>query len=392
MIAIESDAVFDGERFLPDGAVVIVEGRQVRSVNPRATELPVGCEVLRFPGTTLLPGLIDMHVHLCCDSGAGALDRIPEFSDAELVTVIENALAAHLRSGVTTVRDLGDREWAVIDWRDRNRVSALPTVLGSGPPITSPHGHCANMGGEARGVEQLRRAVGERAERGADIVKIMASGGANTPGTDPAGVQFGVEEIRAVVEESHARGLGVTAHAHSLAAIKNAVAAGVDGIEHCTFVTADGIDVAGSVVADLVASATTVCPTLGAVPGATPPPGVLEMMRRTGLSLEQRGQTVARLHGAGVRIVSGSDGGISVGKPHGIMPEAVISLVDGGVSPAEALATATSLAAAACGLGDRKGRVRAGYDADLLVVEGDPRAGVTALRDVRAVFLRGIRA
>jgi imidazolonepropionase-like amidohydrolase len=115
------------------------------------------------------------------------------------------------------------------------------------------------------------------------------------------------------------------------------------------------------------------------------------MMRRTGLSLEQRGQTVAGLHGAGVRIVSGSDGGISVGKPHGIMPEAVISLVDGGVSPAGALATATSLAAAACGLGDRKGRVRAGHDADLLVVEGDPRAGVTALRDVRAVFLRGIR-
>jgi imidazolonepropionase-like amidohydrolase len=243
MIAIESDAVFDGERFLPDGAVVIVEGRRVRSVNPRATELPVGCEVLRFPGTTLLPGLIDMHVHLCCDSGAGALDRIPEFSDAGLVTVIENALAAQLRSGVTTVRDLGDREWAVIHWRDRNRDSAFPTVLGSGPPITSPHGHCANMGGEARGVEQLRRAVGERADRGADIVKIMASGGANTPGTDPAGVQFGVEEIRAVVEESHARGLGVTAHAHSLAAIKNAVAAGVDGIEHCTFVTADGIDV-----------------------------------------------------------------------------------------------------------------------------------------------------
>ena len=228
-----------------------------------------------------------MHVHLCCDSGPDALDRIPEFSDAELVTVIEDALAAHLRSGVTTVRDLGDRDWAVIDWRDRNRESAFPTVLGSGPPITSTRGHCWNMGGEARGVEQLRRAVVERAERGADIVKIMASGGVNTPGTDPAGVQFGVTEIRAVVDESHARGLGVTAHAHSLAAIKNAVAAGVDGIEHCTFITADGIDVAGSVVADLVASGTTVCPTLGIVPGATPAPAVLEMMRKTGMSVSQ---------------------------------------------------------------------------------------------------------
>ena len=89
MIAIEVDAVFDGEHFLSDGAVVIVEGRQIRSVNPRGTELPAGCELLQFPGTTLLPGLIDMHVHLCCDSGPDALDRIPEFSDAELVTVIE---------------------------------------------------------------------------------------------------------------------------------------------------------------------------------------------------------------------------------------------------------------------------------------------------------------
>ena len=95
-------------------------------MNPVGTELPAGCEVLRFPGTTLLPGLIDMHVHLCCDSGPGALDRIPEFSDAELVTVIENALAAHLRSGVTTVRDLGDRDWVVIDWRDRHRESDFP--------------------------------------------------------------------------------------------------------------------------------------------------------------------------------------------------------------------------------------------------------------------------
>jgi imidazolonepropionase-like amidohydrolase len=107
MIAIEVDAVFDGEHFLSDGAVVIVNGRQVLSVDPVGSELPAGCELLRFPGTTLLPGLIDMHVHLCCDSGPGALDRIPEFSDAELVMVIEDALAAHLRSGVTTVRDLG---------------------------------------------------------------------------------------------------------------------------------------------------------------------------------------------------------------------------------------------------------------------------------------------
>lgn len=391
MIAIEVDAVFDGQRFVPDGAVVIVEGRHVLDVSPSGTGPPDGCELIRFRGATLLPGLIDAHVHLCCDSRPGALDRLPDFSAAALTTVIENSLRVHLESGITTVRDLGDREWAVIDWRDRNRESSFPTVVGSGPPITSPRGHCWNMGGEARGIEELRRAVVERAERGVDIVKIMASGGANTPGTDPSSAQFSVDEIRAVVDEAHARGLAVTAHAHSLDAIENAVAAGVDGIEHCSFVTATGIDLVSSVVADLVASGTTVCPTLGMVPGATPPPGVLELMRKTGMTYEARVRAVADLHHAGVRVVSGSDGGISVGKRHGILPEAVISLVDGGVPVADALATATSLAAAACGLADSKGRVLAGYDADLLVVLGDLSADIAALRNVEAIYLRGER-
>jgi imidazolonepropionase-like amidohydrolase len=177
MFAIEVDRVFDGERADPGGAVVTVDGTRIVGVAPRGTAPPETCEVIRFPEATLLPGLIDSHVHLCCDSGPGALVRLTEFSDGELVAIIEEALRAHLAAGVTTVRDLGDRRWAVLDWRDRNRSNTeLPTVLGSGPPITSPNGHCANMGGEARGVEQLRQAVAQRAERGADIVKIMASG------------------------------------------------------------------------------------------------------------------------------------------------------------------------------------------------------------------------
>jgi imidazolonepropionase-like amidohydrolase len=331
-------------------------------------------------------------VHLCCDSGPRAFDRLPELTDAELVATIEDALRAHLAAGVTTVRDLGDCRWAAIDWRDKNRSNtALPTVLGSGPPITSRNGHCWIMGGEARGVEQLRRAVAERAARGVDVVKIMASGGAMTPGTDPARPQFSAEEVKVTVEEAHAHGLRVTAHAHSLNAIRDALAAGIDGLEHCSFLTETGVEVADDVVADLVRTATVVCPTLGLTPGAVFPPGVLELLRKARMTYEDAARQYGGLHKAGVRMVSGSDGGLSPGSRHGNLPYTLIRLVAGGVSITDVLASATSIAAESCGLPDRKGRLSAGFDADLLVVEGSPLENIAALRNVQAVFVRGNR-
>jgi imidazolonepropionase-like amidohydrolase len=392
VIAIRARRVFDGEQLLADGSVVLVDKGRIAGVQPGGTPLPGSCEVAEFPEATLLPGLIDAHVHLCADSGAGALDRLPDFSDEEMTAVIENALGVQLAAGVTTVRDLGDRRWAAIEWRDRNgRDTALPTVIGSGPPITSPKGHCWNMGGEADGVTALRRAVQERADRGVDIVKIMASGGANTPGSDASRPQFAVEEIEAVVTEAHAAGLPVTAHAHALAAIRSALAAGVDALEHCTFITETGIDVDDTVVARLVESAIPVCPTLGFLPGAQPSPAVRELLRKAESTNQSRPQIVARMHRAGVRIVAGSDAGISPGKPHGVLAESLIHLTNGGVSTSDVISSATSIAAEACGLTSRKGRLVPGLDADLLLLDGDPIADITMLRNVEAVYLRGQR-
>jgi imidazolonepropionase-like amidohydrolase len=385
--------VFDGERIVPTAETVLIDGGFIVDVQSCRMPLPQGCEVVAFPDATLLPGLIDTHVHLCGDGGLGALDRLPSFSEEEMTAVIEDSLRAHLTCGVTTVRDLGDRRWAVVDWRDRHRdTTAVPMVLASGPPITSPGGHCWNMGGQARGVDELRRAVQHRVERGVDIVKIMASGGVSTPGTDAFAPQFTVEELRAVVEEAHAAGLRVTAHAHPLAAIQDALAAGVDAIEHAMFVTETGIEVADTVVASLVASLIPVCPTLGSTPGVTHTAARLAFMRKAGITDEARVQTVGQLHRAGVRLVSGSDGGVSPSRQHGVLPEAVIDLANGGVSTAYALVSATSLAAEACGVGDRKGRLAPHFDADLLVVNGDPLADITALRNPLAVYVRGHRA
>lgn len=393
MIAIRARRVFDGETIVAAADTVLVEGNCIVGVQPCGMPLPDGCDLVDFPDATLLPGLIDTHVHLCSDSGLDALDRLATFSAEELTAVIEDSVRIHLASGVTTVRDLGDRRWAVLDWRDRNRGNTgVPTVLASGPPITSPSGHCWNMGGEARGVDELRCAVQQRVERGVDIVKIMASGGVNTPGTDAFAPQFTAEELRTVVEEAHAAGLLVTAHAHSLTAIRQAVAAGVHAIEHCTFVTETGIEVPDTVVASLVESLIPVCPTLGGAPGVVPAPAAQEFMRKAGMTYEARVQTVGQLHRAGVRVVSGSDGGISPSRRHGLLPEAVIHLVDGGLSTADALASATSLAAEACGVGDRKGRLAADFDADLLLVDGDPLADIATLRNVSAVYVRGHRS
>jgi imidazolonepropionase-like amidohydrolase len=345
------------------------------------------------PGATLLPGLIDAHVHLCGDSQDGALEHLPGYGDAELDQVIAQALRRQLAGGVTTVRDLGDRRWAVIGWRDRLAAGAVgfpcPTIVASGPPITSPGGHCWYMGGEATGPDQLRRAVRERAERRADVVKVMTSGGNVTPGTDVMACQFTLEELRVVVEEAHALGLPVTAHAHGLPAVEQAVAAGVDGIEHGTCVTPSGIRQPQQLLAAVAARQIVVCPTLGRVPGVAPPPAILARLAQAGMTPEALRAAVGRAYRAGVRLVSGSDAGIGPAKQHGVLPEGVVALVTAGVPAAGALASATSVAARACGLGERKGRLRAGYDADLLLVDGDPLNDVGALRHIRGMVLAG---
>ena len=390
MEAWTAGTVFDGERLLPPASAVLVDGGRVVAVLGPGEQPPAGVRVVDHPDATLLPGLVETHAHLCCDSGPGALERIPDASDDELVTVIETSLRAQLAAGVTTVRDLGDRRFAVVGWRDAHRDDdALPRVLASGPPVTTPGGHCANMGGETAGADALRAAVRERAERRVDVVKVMASGGIGTPGSDAARPQFEVEDLRVMVDEAHRLGLPVTAHAHSTRSVRDAVDAGVDGIEHASFVTETGFAPDPAVVADLVACRVPVCPTLGIVPGATPPPAVLELMRRTGMTPENRAAMFADLYDAGVVLVSGADAGISPGKRHGVLPEAVVHLAQAGGAGVDVLASATSVAADALGLGDRTGRLRSGLDADLLVVRGDPVRDVTCLRDVVAVAVRG---
>jgi imidazolonepropionase-like amidohydrolase len=382
-----ADVAFDGERELPGGALVLVDGERIVGVEPGSAAAPADCPVSYVRDCTLLPGLIDAHVHLCADSAARALDQLPELSASDLGDIINRSMSAHLQSGVTAVRDLGDIDWAVVDRRDTG--PGQPHVVASGPPITSVGGHCANMGGEADGRAGLIRAVRERAERGVDVVKIMASGGLMTVGTDVMACQFTLDELRLVVAEGHRSGIPVTAHAHPITAVEQAVGAGVDGIEHCTCFTTEGFHTPPELAKQIARSGIFVCPTLGRDPGVPIAPRIQAFLDRMGMTWEARRPQVRALYDAGVALIAGVDSGINPAKRHGVLPEAVIELADIGVPPSDVLAGATSRAADACGLTSRTGRLRAGLAADLLIVEGNLFTDISAVRTPVAVIARG---
>src|SRR5207247_747945 len=160
--------------------------------------------------------------------------------------------------------------------------------------------------------------------------------------------------------------------------------------EHCTFMPPAGFDFAPDVIAMLAERQIAVCTTLGNIAGANKmPPQLLEVVRLSGLTPERRYQKIVEMSQAGVRLVSGTDGGINPGKPHGILAQALAQLVLGGMTPADALATATSVAAQVCGLGHRKGNIQPGHDADLLIIDGDPLTDIATLTQVDTIILNG---
>jgi imidazolonepropionase-like amidohydrolase len=396
MEAFKAERCFDGVRFRPDGVTVLVESEQIVGVEPLAHDVPDGVRVTSYDGT-LLPGLIDVHVHLVSDATPGSLERAGSAGDDELDATIARMLAAQAAAGVTTVRDLGDRRFRTLVARDR-RTPGEPRVLAAGPPLTVPDGHCHYLGGVVSGTDEVRAAVRDHSERGVDLVKVMASGGMLTLGSDLLGVQFTAEELRTAVEEAHAAGLRVVAHCHSEAGARHAVAAGVDGLEHATMLTRDGIAVPGDLIAEIARRGLTVDPTLGFDPaGVVPldqaPPHVREVVARVGMTPAEvavrRAEQIARLREHGIRLVSGLDAGAAPPKPHGGLWRAIVQLLDAGYGADEALSTSTSVAADDLGIGGTTGRLVPGLAADLLVVDGDLRQDLTTLGAPTAVRVRG---
>ena len=388
--ALRAARMFDGFRMRGPVTVQVGNGRIMRidsGLGLRADDPGV---IDLGPDSCLLPGLVDTHVHLAFNASADPVSALSTMDDEKLLATMGDSAHLAVQAGMTTVRDLGDRGYLseVLNGRLMRQPESGPEIVYAGAPITTPDGHCFFLGGEVADREALLAAVRERQSHGCAVVKIMVSGGTMTPGSPPPyESQFSRAEVAMAVAEAHRLGMRVAAHAHGTEAIRDAVAAGVDTIEHASFMTENGSHVDAGLVREIVDRDVFVSLTLGFHPAA----GVPDLPPAVAARMAAIRHAYLVLYDAGAKLVLGTDAGIAPFKPHDVLPYAIEQLADLGVAPADALSAATSGAAEACGAEDRKGRIVEGADADFLVVPGDPLTDLSVLQKPSAVFRAGVR-
>ncbi|MDV6277534.1 amidohydrolase family protein [Rhodococcus erythropolis] len=378
---IRARRLFDGHRWREGPALILIENGIIGDIDFSGARCPEGIEYIDLGESAVLPGLVDAHAHLTW-APQGDPQNLATDTDEILLGRARRHADQALRSGVTTIRDLGDRGYATVSLQQEYRHGAVgPQLLTSGPPLTRTGGHCWYLGGEADTSPALTAAVDEHARRGVDWIKIMATGGFRTQGTNPWSAQYTREQLTAVVDTAHGWGLPVTAHAHATAGIAAAVAAGVDGLEHCTFVGEDGAVLEPRIVESIVQQDIW-CGITIARPRDGLPVQTLSI-------LEKKWGNVRALMAAGARIAFSTDAGINSAKPHDTLPRDLVYLTSQGFSPLEVLTAATADAAASCGIGTRKGRIAPGYDADLLAVPGTCKYSLEPLLEITEIFRAG---
>ena len=338
-------------------------------------------------GHTLLPGLINCHVHLCFGAEADPVRPVRE--EPLALTAIKALLRARetARAGVTTVRDLGGREYVEIAARRAIQEGLIdgPRILAAGRPVCMTGGHGHWLGREADGPDDARKAVREQLKAGADVIKIIATGGVMTPGVEPGSPQMTLEEMRAAIEEARKAGRRTAAHAMAATGISEAIDAGITSIEHGVFLTE-------AIVAHMRRDGTFLVPTLNA-PTAIAAGGVAAgipafMVRKSEEVLTAHVASFQLAHRAGVRIAAGADSGTPLNFHGSLLPELTL-MVKYGMTPLEAIRSATVTAAECLGLGEVTGRVAPGYAADLIAVAGDPAERIEALADLKTVLVNG---
>ena len=337
-------------------------------------------EPIEVSGCTVIPGLIEAHAHLCFNAQVNWRAVFDADTRGAMLLRMAGNGQRMLAAGITTMRDLGAPTDLAIELREsiKELHIAGPSLLVSGAPVTTTGGHCYFMGGEADGVDGMRRAIRELSKAGVDWIKVMATGGNMTPRTNTFAPQYTVEELRAGIEDAHRLGLRLTAHAHGIEGVRVAAAAGVDMIEHCSFTTPDGMVRDDALIGEIAAKGIIVSPTVSVGYRRWADDG-----RKAA-----RADVMRAMLDAGCKVLMSTDCGIP-GVPHEALGDAVDVLWEmTGRPPAELLQLATSRSAELLGLDDR-GRIAEGLRADLLVVEGDPTRDLAALNRVRHVVVGG---
>jgi imidazolonepropionase-like amidohydrolase len=375
-----------------EGVAVVVNDGAIEAVG-LVSELEnlTGLTTIRLERCSLLPGLINFHVHLNLPGdNTPMIPWLDGQSDAALTLRSAANARRCLSAGITTVRDCGGRGTTVLATRDavRDGLAGGAAIVSCGWPVTITGGHTRHMGGEVDGADRLRQMVRRLVALGADFIKVMASGG-GTPGSLPHRPSFTREELSAIVEAAHDLGRKVAMHCIATASVDRAVAASADLIEHAMFYGADGMPRYDEAVAERLAAAhIPVTPTLqvarDVVDLQSPLDGLAVWDERRTIGLE----IVSRLRELRVPLLAGSDAGWRATAFDTFWKE-LAELVAAGMSPVAAIAAATNGPAAALGLAGTAGAIRPGLRADLLAVEGNAAADIRCLQRVRVLFQGG---
>ncbi|SDY30999.1 Imidazolonepropionase [Modestobacter sp. DSM 44400] len=382
--------VVDGTGSAPvPGQAVVVEGRRIAWIGPVDSAPSTAPEhVVDGGGRTVLPGLINCHVHLTHDGTPDLMAQVA--TDTIPIVTLRAARAARvtLQSGVTTVRDCGAADEVAVELAkaiERGMIPG-PRVQAAGRVITMTGGHGHFIGREADGPDEVRKATRTEIKAGAAVIKVMATGGVLTPGVSPTQTALLPEELAVVAQEAHNSGRRVTTHAIGRAGIHNALLAGIDSIEHGFYLDDELLELA-------VAQGTFLVPTILAVDGiirngrAQGIPGwVVEKAEN---EAQQQRASFAAAVASGMRIAAGTDAGTPF-NGHGDLALELALMVEHGLTAMQALVAATRSAAENLGLAHEIGTLEVDRLADLVLVDGDPVADITATGRVVLVVKDGV--
>jgi len=356
-----------------DGNIIAFVG-ETKKIKPSKKD-----RIFDISGKTILPGLIDAHVHLCIDGSPDPMTSLLKDSIPQLTLKAAHHARQTLGAGVTTVRDMGGRDYVDLAIRDGIESGLLqgPRMICSGRVLCMTGGHGWQFGREADGADEIREAVREQLKMGVDFIKMIATGGVMTKGVEPGATQFTLEELSAGVEEARKAGRRTATHAQGTEGIKNSLRAGVNSIEHGFFLDDEAIELMLEMKAYLV-------PTLNA-PYQIIRGGVKKGVPRFAVEkskavMKSHFQSVQRAYKAKIPIAMGTDAGTPF-NCHGENLKEMELLVKAGMTPMEAIIATTNIASEVLGLEKKIGTVEKGKLADLIVMDGDPLKDIRVLQD-----------